>query len=58
MSRAARSFLELMMKNRDWEQENPNSPDQDVHVKSVPSSSAETLATKQEPVKQPSMAGG
>jgi DNA-binding transcriptional LysR family regulator len=58
MSRAARSFLELMMKNRDWEQENPNSPDQDVHVKSVPSSSAETLPTKHEPVKQSSMAGG
>lgn len=58
MSRAARSFLELMMKNRDWEQENPNSPDQDAHVKSVPSSSAETLPTKHEPVKQSSMAGG
>ncbi len=58
MSRAARSFLELMMKNRDWEKENPNSAEQNVPVKAVPASSVESFPANQEPAKQPSMAGG
>jgi len=58
MSRAARSFFELMMKNRDWEKENPNSAEQNVLAKAVPASSGESFLTNQEPAKQPSMAGG
>jgi hypothetical protein len=58
MSRAARSFFELMMKNRDWEKENPNSAEQNVLAKTVPASSGESFPTNQEPAKQPSMAGG
>jgi hypothetical protein len=58
LSRAARSFLDLMMKNRDWEKENPHSAEQNVSVKAVPASNVESFPTNQEPAKQPSMAGG
>jgi len=55
MSRAARSFLELIMKNRVWEQENPGPLEHDSQVKVAPASSGETFPTSHEPVEHSSM---
>lgn len=56
MSRAARNFLELMLKNRDWEQENANASESDATTKSVPASESESFPSQHEPAKQSSLA--